>query len=235
MNRRPETRRVTTDTDTCIRAERDDVQRLIDVLQPLTGGIWLATDMTTLFHWTISAHSVALVEADPNGRVCRAFGLATICTADAQPVFLINERDSLEWIEPGEVLAVRDLGDRSCEIRLERLDDLDARLIAAFDIQKQGQANPALRVLSVGNCQYLQIYDEQLPTGDPAADGELQTIEDTIEARRTLYGPSAGTLDVLKQMERQLDATARKYAIGSHVWAAVLRERIAGLRESLAA
>ena len=215
-------------------AEQDDIQHLIASLQPLTGGFWLATDLKTHVHWTIMADHVRPVIESPEDRICRAFGLVTVCAPDGEPVFLIHERDTLDWLEPERILAVRELGDESCEIRLERLDDLDVRLIDAFNLQN-GIANSTPRTIAVRQSRYLQVYDDQLPTGNPEADAALQMIEMTIDARRRLIGPSSGTLDVLEQMANDLDQTLRAYPIRSFIWAAVLREQIASMRELLAA
>jgi hypothetical protein len=216
-----------------VRAQHDNIDDLVTFLEPLLGGIWLATDLRTLVHWTIAADQVIPVIESPEDRVCRAFGVVTVCAPDAVPVFLINERDELEWIEAEQILAVRELGEMSCEIRLERLDDLDARQIDAFNLSQS--SNDGLRTIATGNARYLQVYDDQLPTGCPDADANLRMIEATIEARQRLIGPTAGTLDVLRQMAADLYQTMRTCPIRSYIWAAVLQERIAAARARLAA
>ena len=225
---------MTTPTLHPIRAEQDDINGLIASLQPLTGGFWLATDLKTHVHWTIVADHLRPVVESPEDRICRAFGLVTVCAPDGEPVFLINERDTLDWLEPERILAVRELGDESCEIRLERLDDLDVRLIDAFNLQNVCD-NTTLRTIAVGQSRYIQVYDDQLPTGSAEVDAALQMIEMTIDARRRLIGPTSGTLDVLEQMARDLDQTLRAYPIRAYIWAAVLQEQIATMRELLAA
>jgi len=217
-----------------VRAEPDNIDVLIASLQPLTGGFWLATDVKTLVHWTIRAARIRSVISSPEDRICRAFGLVTVCAPDGEPVFLINERDTLQWLEPERIIAVRELGDESCEIRLERLDDLDVRLIDTFNLHT-GCDNATRRTIAVGQSRYLQIYDDQLPTSNPDADAALQMIEKTIDARRRLIGPTAGTLDVLDQMAADLDQTLRTCTVCSYIWAAVLQEQIASMRELLAA
>jgi hypothetical protein len=215
------------------RAQHDNIDELIAALDPLLGGIWLATDLRTLFHWTITAAQIMPVLEFPEDRVCRAFGIVTISAPDGQPVFLINERDTIEWIEAGQMLAVQELGEASCEIRLERLDDDDARLIDAFNLGNTG--SDSLRTIAVGNARYLQIYDDQLPTGCPNADANLRMIEATIDARQRLIGPTAGTREVIEQMAVDLDQTMRSCPVQSYIWAAVLQERIAGIRARMAA
>ena len=223
-----------TQVETSIRAERDEVEQLIATLGPLSGGIWLATDLTTHVHWTILADSIVPVEEAPDGRTCRAFGLVTVRAPDGEPVFLINQGDTLDWIEEGQILAVRELGQESLEIRLERLDDLDARLICAFSSDRQSEA-AILHTIAVGHGRLLPIYDEQRPTGNPDVDRLLQTIETTIDARRRLIGPASGTLDVLEQMTRDLHRTLRTHQVRSYIWATVLQEQIDTMRQRLAA
>ncbi len=225
---------MTTPTPHAICAKPGDIDCLIASLRPLSGGYWLATDLKTHVHWTIPADQIRPVIESPSDRICRAFGLVTVCAPDGQPVFLINERDTLDWLEPERVLAVRELGDASCEIRLERLDDLDARLIDQFSVQNRCDNQP-FRTIEVERSRFLQVYDDQLPTGSADADAALLMIERTIDARRQLIGPTSGTRDVLEQMARDLDLTLRTYAIRSFIWAAVLQEQIASMRELLAA
>ena len=225
---------MTTRPDAQILADCDDTETLFAALAPLTGAIWLATDLTTHVHWTFAAGSIDLVPEPEVGRICRAFGLVTVSTPDGEPVFLFNQGDALEWIEPGHVLAVREMDDPTLEIRVERLDDLDARLISAHNLNGRSDAGP-LRTISAGPGQYVQIYDDQLPTGDPDADNILRMIELTIEARRRLIGPTAGTLEVMQQLTRDLEQALRAYPVRSYIWAAVLREQIASMRQLLAA
>jgi hypothetical protein len=225
---------MTTPTASHVRAERDDIECLIATLEPLTGGIWLATDLRTHVHWTIMAAHLCPVNESPENRICRANGLVTVCSPASEPVFLIHERDTLEWLEPERVLAVRELGDASCEIRLERLDDLDARLIDAFNICAQPDESIP-RLIGVGHARYIQVYDDQLLTGDPDVDATFRMIESTIDARRRLIGPNAGTRDVLKQMSCDLDRILRTGNVRSYIWAAVLHEQIAAMRQQLAA
>jgi hypothetical protein len=225
---------MTTPTASHVRAELDDIECLVATLEPLTGGIWLATDLRTHVHWTIMADRLCPVIESPEGRICRANGLVTICSPASEPVFLIHERDTLDWLEADRVLAVRELGDETCEIRLERLDDLDARLIDAFNICTQpGGSSP--RMIGVGQSRYIQVYDDQLPSGDPDADAAFRMIESTIDARRRLIGPNAGTREVLDQMARDLDQILRSASLRSYIWAAILHEQIAGMRQQLAA
>lgn len=228
-----ETQAMTQQTGKPFRAQYDNIDELIAVLEPLLGGIWLATDVRTLVHWTVMADQVTPVNESPDDVVCRAFGVVTVCAPDGVPVFLINERDTLQWIEADQILAVRELGDVTCEIRLERLDDLDVQLVDAFNLPMNGA--DTLRTISAGNARHLQIYDGQLPTGCPDADSNLRMIEATIDARQRLVGPPAGTLDVLEQMAVDLDHTLRSCRIRSYIWAAVLFERIASARARLAA
>lgn len=216
-----------------IRAEYDNIEQLIAALSPVCGGIWLATDIRTLVHWIVMADRVVPVIESPDDQFCRAFGIVTIVAPDGEPVFLINERDVLEWRGSERVLSVRELGDDQCEIRLERLDDLDARLIDSFNLSRP--ENAERRTLAVGERRFVQVYDDQLPTGCPDADGVFRMIEMTVEARRRLIGPSAGTLDVLEQMERDLVQTLRTCPVESYIWAATLQERIARMRQLLAA
>ena len=218
-----------------VRADRDEIDCLVAALMPLAGGIWLVTDLVTLVHWTVTASSVTPVTDAPDGRFCRAFGLITIRDQDEEPIFLINERDEIEWIEPNQILAVRELGDVACEMRFERLDDLGARVIEAANMGCNRSAGAPLRTIALGSGQFLQIYDDQLPTGDANVDVLLRTIEETIDARRRLFGPSAGTLDVMDQLDRDLNGILRATPVRSHIWAAVLREQIACLRQALAA
>ncbi len=225
---------MTTQTAPPVRAERDDIQCLIATLEPLIGGIWLATDLRTHVHWTIMADRRCPVVASPEERVCRANGLVTICSPASEPVFLIHERDTLDWLEPDRVLAVRELGDESCEIRLERLDDLDARLIDAFNLNAQPDGSMP-RMMGVGRSRYIQVYDDQLPTGDPDTDAAFRMIESTIDARRRLIGPNAGTREVLKQMACDLEQILRTGKVRSYIWAAVLHEQIMVMRQQLAA
>jgi hypothetical protein len=224
---------MTQQTGKPVRAQNDNIDVLAAVLEPLLGGIWLATDLRTLVHWTIPAKHVIPVIESPEDRVCRAFGVLTVCAPDDSPVFLINERDELEWIEAEQILAVRELGDRACEIRLERLDDLDVRLIDAFNLYQI--SSDGLRTISTGNARYVQIYDDQIPTGCPDADANLRLIEATIDARQRLIGPTAGTMDVLGQMATDLYQTLRTCPVRSYIWAAVLQERIASARAGMAA
>lgn len=217
-----------------IRADRNEIEQLISVADPLLGGIWLATDLTTLVHWIVMAATITPAPSTPDGRICRATGLVTVCAPDGEPVFLINQGDTITWLEPRQALAVRELGEQSLEIRLERLDDLDARLMSPIHHSARCDAS-ILRTIAVGDARYLQIYDEQLPTGDPAVDAILEMIETTIDARRRLIGPTAGTLDVLQQLAHDLSATLRAYPVRSFIWATVLREQIAGMRALLAA
>lgn len=230
-----ETEQLLTLADTTVRADRTEIERLIAALDPLSGGIWLATDFTTRIHWTIRASHVSCVTGALEGRACRASGLVTVCDPDFLPIFLIHEGDTLEWLDPGQTLAVRELGQESLEIRIERLDDLDARIIDRVNVGEYLAIDEMIRTISIGDGQFVQIYDEQLPTGDGEADAALQLIETTIEARRRLIGPASGTLDVLNQMERDLDDAMRVLPVASYVWAAVILERIALMREHLAA
>jgi hypothetical protein len=225
---------MTTPTASHVRAELDDIERLVATLEPLTGGVWLATDLRTHVHWTLMADRLCPVIESPESRICRANGLVTVCSPASEPVFLIHERDTLDWLEPDRILAVRELGDEACEIRLERLDDLDARLIDAFNICTQSDG-PTPRMIGVGQSRFVQVYDDQLPTGDPDADAAFRTIESTIDARRRLVGPNAGTREVLKQMACDLEQVLRNGKIRSYIWAAVLHEQIAGMRQQLAA
>ncbi|HEX5167337.1 MAG TPA: hypothetical protein VFV93_18155 [Thermomicrobiales bacterium] len=225
---------MTTRPDAQILADCDDTDTLVAALAPLTGAIWLATDLTTLVHWTFMAGSVDVVPEPAVGRICRAFGLVTVCAPSGEPVFLINQGDALEWIEPGQVLAVREMDDPALEIRIERLDDLDARLISAHHIGSDCDTT-TFRTISAGSGQYVQIYDEQLPTGDAGTDAFLLMIESTIDARRRLIGPTAGTLEVMHQLACDLEQTLRMHPIRSYIWAAVLREQIASMRQLLAA
>jgi hypothetical protein len=217
-----------------ISAEHNDIECLIATLEPLTGGIWLATDLRTHVHWTIMAARILPVIETTDVRVCRANGLVTVCAPDNEPVFLIHERDTLEWLEPGLILAVRELGAEECEIRLERLDDIDVPLIDAFNVRSR-QDLSTLRTISVGLSCHVQIYDEQLPTGDPDADAAMRMIEATIDARRRLIGPTAGSLEVMHQMDADLEQTLRVCNLRSYIWAAVLQEQIACMRQQLAA
>jgi hypothetical protein len=225
---------MTTRPETQIIADCDDTETLISTLEPLTGAIWLATDLSTHVHWTFTAGSIDLVPEPEVGRICRAFGLVTVSTPGGEPVFLFNQGDALEWIEPGQVLAVREMEDPTLEIRIERLDDIDTRLISAHSINGRSDA-ATLRTVSAGPGQYVQIYDDQLPTGDPDVDSVLRMIELTIEARRRLFGPTAGTLEVMQQLACDLEQTLRAHPIRSYIWAAVLREQIASMRQLLAA
>lgn len=225
---------MTTPTTPHVRAEQDDIECLIATLEPLTGGIWLATDLRTHVYWTIMAAQLCPVNESPEDRICRAHGLVTVCSPEGEPVFLIHERDTLNWLEPERILAVRELGDASCEIRLERLDDLDARLIDAFNICAQTDESIP-RMIGVGQSRYIQVYDDQLPTGNPDADAAFRMIESTIDARRRLIGPNAGTREVLQQMACDLDQILRTGKIRSYIWAAVLHEQITGMRRRLAA
>lgn len=229
-----ETCQMMTQLQTSIRADCDDIDQLIATLEPLSGGIWLATDLTTHVHWAIMAESIAPVPETPDGGFCRANGLVTVCSPGGEPVFLINQGDTLAWIEPGQILAVRELGETMLEIRLERLDDLDARFICAHNNLWQRDTT-MLRTIAVSDARHLQIYDQQLPTGDPEADANLRLIEMTIDERRRLVGPNAGTLDVMRQLACDLDRTMRVHPVRSFVWAAVLQEQIAGMRQLLAA
>lgn len=213
---------------------RDEIECVVAALEPLAGSFWLATDLTTLVHWTVAAGSISPVSDTSERGFCRAFGLVTICDPKGEPVFLINERDTIGWVEPERILAVRELGEESCEIRLERLDDLDARPIGAVNLACRADSDPRLRTIAIGRAAHLQVYDDQLPTGDDDVDALLGTIETTIDARRRLFGPAAGTLDVMEQLERDLDATLRTRPVRSYIWAAVLREQIASMRQSLA-
>ena len=212
-----------------VRVEHDDINNLIATLEPVIGGFWLATDLTTHIHWTVNAARIVPVIESAADRICRAIGVATICATNGEPVFLINERDTLDWIEPDRVVAVRELGDESCEIRLERLDDLEVRLVDSLHLHRRPDCD-SLRTIAVGPSRFLQIYDDQLPTGNTDADAALRMIEMTIDSRRHLIGPATGTLDVLEQMEIELDLTLRALPVRSYVWAAVLREQIAGMR-----
>jgi hypothetical protein len=218
-----------------VRAERDDIDCLVALLAPLEGAIWLATDVATQIHWTIAASSVDPVADTPDGRFCRAHGLLTVSDCDHAPVFMINEGDSLHWIEENQILAVRELGEASCEIRLERLVDLDAE---ACDLERRScrpTADLPSRTITLGTCRHLQIYDDQLPTGVDEVDERLNVIESTIGARRQLFGPATGTLDVLVKMERDLIELMRTQPVRSFVWAAVLHEQISLLRQALCA
>jgi hypothetical protein len=216
------------------RADRASAEALADILAPLCGGIWLATDVTTHLHWVIQADHVSRVSGTLDGRSCRAFGVATVCAADGLPVFLINERDTIEWIEPGVSVAIYELGQGPCEIRLERLDDLDARTIARSSLENGSNGGERFRTIAIAEDRLLQIYDDQLPTGNAAADVAFSAIEATIDERRRLVGPTAGTIDVLDQMTADLDQTLRTRLLHSFIWAAVLREQIADMRQSLA-
>lgn len=226
---------MTTRSSNFVRVHRDDVDCLITFLAPLEGAIWLVTDLTTHIHWTLEAKNVEPVVDTPDGRFCRAFGLLTICDRHGEPVFLINDGDTIDWIEPDQILAVCELGDRSCEMRFERLEDLDVHLLDVTKVQCNLANDAPLRKIAFGSARFLQIYDDQLPTGDDEADEVLRTIEATIEARRRLIGPAAGTLDVMDELEHILDVTIRGNHVRSYIWAAVLREQIDQIRQTLAA
>jgi hypothetical protein len=223
-----------TRSDAQIVVDYDDTEAVISAITPLVGAIWLATDLKTDVHWTFTAGSIDLVPEPEVGRACRAFGLVTVSMPDGEPVFLFNQGDALEWIEPGQVLAVREMDDPTLEIRIERLEDLDARLISAHSFNSPLDSAP-VRTISAGPGQYVQIYENQLPTGDPDADRVLRMIEQTIEARRRLIGPTSGTLEVMQQLSCDLEQTLRSHPIRSYIWAAVLREQIASMRQRLAA
>lgn len=216
-----------------VRAERDETERLIEALAPLSGGIWLARDLTTLVHWIVMAASVDLEPDMPDTRLCRAFGLVSVCDQTGQPVFLINEGDTLDWIEPGKILAIREPGHAPGEIRLERLNTLDAQLVNGMSDATPDDSGTRHRILKVCDDHYLPIRRDQLPTGDAAVDEALLTIETTVNARRALVGPAAGTAEVLTQLTRDLIVTLRSCTLHSYVWAAVLQEQIAGLRQTL--
>ena len=92
-------------------------------------------------------------------------------------------------------------------------------------------------MIGVGHARYIQIYDEQLPTGDPTIDAAFQMIETTIEARTPVDRPGTpGHSKSSKQMALQPGTDPPHPAkVRSYIWAAVLHEQILVMRQPLAA
>ena len=199
---------------------------MIRSLQPLCGGIWLATDLATLHHWVIQVDRITSVTRVLQGHAGRAFGLATLHAPDGTPVFVVNAGDAIEWLEPDQAVSIRELGRRDWEIRLERLDDLDARVISSEHLNNGSTTSRLLRTMALEPGRLLQIYDEQLLTGSDDADSTLADIERAVRERRSL----SGTSDALSEATVALDRLLRAQRLDSYIWAAVIREQVEGLR-----
>lgn len=204
-------------------------------LSRLCGGYWLAIDRSTGLHWVVEAASVRAATGIGHAATQQfAFGLADVYSRAGQPVFQIEKLDELTWEVPGERLRVREGAYRGSVIVLERLDDLDAPTLSLAAVLRQYENGERMLVMHAGHNQYLETSEALLPTGVWEIDRELEQIEATIEARRSLHGPSDGSAGVLRHLSRQLDTIARNAQIDSCVWVAVLREQIWLLGRELA-
>ncbi|HUG13892.1 MAG TPA: hypothetical protein VMM78_02645 [Thermomicrobiales bacterium] len=216
-------------------ATRDNLDAVVDALQPLGGSMWLVVDRSTHCHWVIEAAAVAALRGSRYGRDTASTGLATVTSPAGSPVFVIESHDNLTWRVPGETLVVQEGRFRGSAIVLHRLDDVDAPTVSAELLNRRLAVGEVLPAIGVRNGRYVEIAECLLPTGDLEIDDELRDIETAIKSRILLEGPSSGTREALNQMDERLNVLGMRPDLESFIWLTMLRETIARLLRSTVA
>jgi hypothetical protein len=209
------------------RARNRKIESMLKTLQPMRGGLWLAFDRSTGFHWMLDVADVRLAPGVRyTGPGTGSAGVVTIRSRSGDPVFQIEEADTLVWDEPERTLRVREGGFRGAEIVLERIASLDA-LTLTID---ESTTVSSTRSISVENGLCLPIDDSFVSTGDAEIDATLTVIESSIATRAGEAG--ALTSELVQGMTAQLTEISRKPGLRSYVWLVTLQQRLATLNQT---
>jgi hypothetical protein len=226
--------RVSVRSERAARARNRKIESMLKTMQPMRGGLWLAFDRSTGFHWILDAADVRLAPGVRyTGPGTGSVGVVTVRSRSGDAVFQIEEADTLVWDEPERCLRVREGGLRGAEIVLERIGGLDAPLLSEDQFQQQITDEDAVRGISIDRDAYVPIDETFLSSGDPEIDATLTIIESSIQTR----GGADGSLteELLHRMAREIDEIARSPKVRSYVWLTTLRQRISMAAHSVGA
>jgi hypothetical protein len=215
------------------RARNRKIEGMLKTMQPLRGGLWLAFDRSTGFHWVVDAADVRLAPGVRYaGSSAGTSGVVTVRSRTGDPVFQIEEADTLEWDEPEQRLKIREGGLRGSEIVLERIADLNAPLIAGSKLGSETESGEPVRGINIEREQYVVVDDALLTTGDPEIDATLTVIESSLVTRGGEHGSL--TREILERMNREIDQIARNENVRSFVWLTTLRQRVSSTAKAAA-
>jgi hypothetical protein len=205
------------------RARHRKIESMLKTMQPMRGGLWLAFDRSTGFHWILDVADIRLAPGVRyTGPGTGSVGVVTVRSRTGDAIFQIEEADTLVWDEPERCLRVREGGFRGAEIVIERVGDLDAALLAENQILNVTSEHA--RGINIERDQYLPLDESYLSAGDPEIDATLTVIEASLTTRTS--DDSTLTDELLDGMRRELEEIARSPKVRSYVWLTALRQRL---------
>lgn len=215
------------------RARHNKIESMLKSMQSMRGAYWLAFDRSTGLHWILDVADVRLAPGVRyTGSAIGNGGVVTVRSRSGDPIFQIEEADTLVWDESERCLGVREGGFHGAEIVLERVGGLDALLISETQLL-HGSMDVAARGINIERDQYLPIDETYLSSGNPEIDATLTVIEASLDT----CGIDERSLseDLLERMNCQIEALARSPKVQSYVWLTALRQRISLMARSVAA
>lgn len=194
----------------------------------MRGGVWMAFDRSTGFHWMLDVADIRLAPGVRyTGPGTGSTGVVTLRSRSGDPIFQIEEADTLVWDEPERCLRVREGGFRGAEIVLERIGRLDADLLTEADLHADNDADDIIRAILVIAEQFMRVDESFLSTGDAEVDATLTVIESSLATRAGNGGML--TSELLQGMSARLTEIALNPQVCSYVWLISLQQRIATL------
>lgn len=220
--------------DRAAKARHRKIESLLKAMQPVRGGLWLAFDRSTGFHWVLDAADVRLVPGCRYGTLTPgSVGVVTVRSRSGEAVFQIEEEDTLVWERPESFLRIQEGGFRGTEIVLERIGDLDQPLLPVERIRQLVAQGQLLRAIGVGEHQYVTLPASELSSGNVEVDATLALIEGTLRSCCAERAASCSG-DMLYRISLELDAAARNPAVRSYVWLTALRQYVTLASQTLA-